>query len=124
MVYLIARDTYKISLREGDNRRSHPGPLRENVTICPTQACTTPLRKSGEVAGNMPFVRLVDDDCMAALLVKAHTRPGPVAHGGPGGEGRRHDSCSVRCPSEPRQARWGSAGLAYTLSIVTCGKVL
>ena len=45
------------------------------------------LRKSGEVAGNMPFVRLVDDDCMAALLVKAHTRPGRPH----GGEGRRND---------------------------------
>ena len=43
-MYLIARDTYKISLREGDDRRSHPGPLRENVTICPTQACTTPIQ--------------------------------------------------------------------------------
>ena len=43
MVYLIARDTYNISPREGDDRRSHPGPLRKNVTICPTQACTTPL---------------------------------------------------------------------------------
>ena len=41
-MYLIARDTYNISPREGDDRRSHPGPLRENVTICPTQACTTP----------------------------------------------------------------------------------
>ena len=34
-MYLIARDTYNISPREGDDRRSHPGPLRENVTICP-----------------------------------------------------------------------------------------
>ena len=43
MVHLIARDTYNISPREGDDRRSHPGPLRENVTICPTQACTIPI---------------------------------------------------------------------------------
>ena len=42
LVYLIARDTYSISPREGDDRRSYPGPLRENVTICPTQACTKP----------------------------------------------------------------------------------
>ena len=41
-MYLIARDTFNISPREGDNRRSHPGPLRENVIICSTQRCTTP----------------------------------------------------------------------------------
>ena len=41
-MYLIARDTYSISPREGDDRRSHPGPLRKNVRICITQACTTP----------------------------------------------------------------------------------
>ena len=42
MVYLIALNTFKISPREGDDRRSHPGPLRENVTICITPTCTTP----------------------------------------------------------------------------------
>ena len=51
-MHLIARDTYNISSREGDDRRSHPAqcPLCtapaavKNVTICPTQACTTPTR--------------------------------------------------------------------------------
>ena len=50
-MYLIARDTYKISLREGDDRRSHPGPLRKNVTICITQACTTPVTYAAKVHG-------------------------------------------------------------------------
>ena len=41
------------------------------------------LRKSCGAAGNKTHMRLVDDDCMAALLVKAHARAGRP-HGGEG----------------------------------------
>ena len=51
------------------------------------------LEKSGGAACNMPLGRLVDDDCKAAVLVKADARYGRPR----GGVGRR-------------QGRWAQPG--------------
>ena len=72
------------------------------------------LEKSGDVAGNMPLVRLLDDDCKAALLVKAHARPGRP-HTGAKAAGMVGGLSPV--PFEPLRAScepagWGLAGLA------------
>ena len=53
------------------------------------------LGKINEACCNVPLRRLVDDDCTAAVLVKADARPGHPL----GGEGRR-------------QGRWAQPGAA------------
>ena len=56
------------------------------------------------------LVRIGDEECTAAIFVKAYARF-DRPHGGEGSTHDRWAQTHSPVPSEPRRARWRSAGL-------------